>query len=181
MHAFKVYALRTTSTLVIAFAMTSCTPTAKTMEASAQPTPEASPVSTPPQASDSMQTPPPMGKRAAPPPGQVLGPFIGFKGGGEGWRIELFNTNGYDHLTTLTWNNGAKRGEGMLTYQPAADGSLERKVLEGRLNVDGDGKDTLVQLIEDDCTGGDGITHDHKVVVTASGVPPMRGCGDIAL
>jgi hypothetical protein len=181
MPDFNLHTLGATSALVIAFAMTSCAPTAKTTDASAPLTHDASPVSTPPQGSESMQTPPPMGKRAAPPPGQVLGPFIGFKGGGEGWRIELFNTSGLDNRTTLTWDNGAKRGEGMLTYQPAADGSLERKALEGRLNVEGDGKDTSVQLIEDDCTGGDGITHDHTVVVTVSGMAPMRGCGDIAL
>ncbi len=186
MPDFNLHTLGATSALVMAFAMTSCAPTGRTTEASVPSAPDASPVSTPPRESESMQTPPPMGKRAAPPPGEVLGPFIGFKGGGEGWRIELFNTAGLAHRTTLTWDNGANRGEGMLTYQPAANGSLENKVFEGRLDTVGDsaghvGKDTTVQLIEDDCTGGDGITHDHTVVVTVSGMPPMRGCGDIAL
>lgn len=176
----------TAGAMVLAFAITSCAPTARTTDASVPSTPDASPVSTPPQEGESMQTPPPMGKRAAPPAGEVLGPFIGFKGGGEGWRIELFNTSGLAHRTTLTWDSGAKRGEGMLTYQPAGNGSLENKVLEGRLDTVGDsaghvGKDTTVRLIEDDCTGGDGITHDHTVVVTVSGMAPMRGCGDIAL
>ena len=123
MPAFNMHAVRTTSALVVALAMTSCAPTAKMTDVPAPPAPGAPPVSAPPQTSDSMQTPPPMGKRAAPPAGQILGPFIGFKGGGEGWRIELFNTSGLEHRTTLTWDNGAKRGEGMLIYQPAADGS----------------------------------------------------------
>lgn len=187
----NTHLLTTTVVLVVAFATTGCAPTAMTTETVAPPAPDAAATATPSQPSEATQTPqalaePAMGKRAAPPPGQTLGPFIGFKGGGEGWRIELFNTSGVDHRTTLTWNNGAERGEGVLTYQPAADGSLERKTLQGRLGTKGnrsggDGKDTSVQLIEDDCTGGDGITHDHTVVVTLSGMPTMRGCGDIAL
>ena len=176
MHAFKPY-----SALAIAFAIGGCAPVATTTDAGAPPAPDTAVSPTPSPTAAAPQSPPPMGKRAAPPPGEVLSPFIGFKGGGEGWRIELFNTARYDHRTTLTWDNGAQRGEGMLTYQPTPDGSLERKVLEGRLNVAGSGKDTTVELVEDDCTGGDGITHDHTVIVTVSGMRPMRGCGDLAI
>ena len=173
MHAIKTY-----GALAIAFAIGGCAPAAKTTDAAAPSVPDAHTTATPSHAT--VQSPP-MGKRAAPPRGEVLSPFLGFKGGGEGWQIELFNTTGYDHRTTLTWGNGTQRGEGMLTYQPMPDGSLERKTLEGKLKVAGDGKVTTAELVEDDCTGGDGITHDHTVVVTVSGMTPMRGCGDIAI
>lgn len=176
MHALKTY-----SALAIALAIGGCAPAAKTTDADAPPAPDTATHSTRSQTAEAAQSPPPHGKRAAPPPGEVLSPFMGFKGGGEGWRIELFNTERYDHRTTLTWGNGAQRAEGMLTYQPTPDGSLERKVLEGPLNVAGTGKDTIVELVEDDCTGGDGITHDHTVIVTVSGMGPMRGCGDLAI
>ncbi len=175
-----MHALKTCSALAIAFAIGGCAPAAKTTDAGAQPAPDTATPSTPPQTA-AAQSPPPMGKRAAPPPGEVLSPFMGFKGGGEGWRIESFNTERYNHRTTLTWGNVAQGAEGMLVYQPTPDGSLERKVLVGRLNVAGTGKDTTVELVEDDCTGGDGITHDHTVIVTVSGMDPMRGCGDLAI
>ncbi|MDQ3228863.1 MAG: hypothetical protein M3Q13_03895 [Pseudomonadota bacterium] len=74
------------------------------------PAPETATPSTSSQTAAAVQSPPPMGKRAAPPPGEVLSPFMGFKGGGEGWRIESFNTARYDHRTTLTWDTGAQRG-----------------------------------------------------------------------
>lgn len=175
-----MHALQTFTALTIAFASAGCAPAAKTTDAGAPSDPVTAMPSTPPPTAGAAQSPP-MGKRAAPPPGEVLSPIMGFKGGGEGWRIELFSTERYDHRTTLTWGNDAQRGEGMLTYQPTPDGSLERKVLTGRLNVAGDGRETTVELVEDDCTGGDGITHDHTVIVTVSGMGPMRGCGDIAI
>lgn len=173
-----MHAITTTSALAIAFAIGACAPAAKTTETVA---PSLATSATSSETAEPAQAPPPMGKRAAPPPGESLSPIMAFKGGGEGWRIELLNTERYDHRTTLTWDNGAQRGEGTLTWQPAPDGSLERKVLAGRLNAAGDGKDATVELIEDDCTGGDGITHDHTVIVTVSGMAPMRGCGDIAI
>lgn len=171
-----MHAITTTSALAIAFAISACAPAAKTTETGAP----ADTPSTTSQAPEAARTPPPMGKRAAPQAGERVSPVIAFKGGGEGWRIELVNTDGYDHHATLAWNNG-QRGEGVLTYQPAPDGSLQRKVLGGRLNAGGDGKDTTVELVENDCTGGDGITHDHTVTVTVSGMAPMRGCGDQAI
>ncbi len=176
-----MHALKTSGALTIALAIGGCAPVAKTTDAGAPPAPRTGTPSTPAQAATAEQSPPPMGKRAAPPPGEVLSPFMGFKGGGEGWRIESFNSQRYDHRTTLTWDNGEQRAEGVLTYRPTPDGSLERKALAGRLNVAGSGKDTTVELVEDDCTGGDGITHDHTLIVTVSGMQPMRGCADLAI
>ncbi len=172
-----MHVIKTTSALAIVFAIGGCAPAAKTSDAAA---PSESAVDSPATPIRTGSAPPPMGKRAAAQPGERVSPVIAFKGAGEGWRIEFINTDGYDHRATLTWNN-SQRGEGVLTYQPAPDGSLQRKVLEGRLNVGGDNKDTTLELLENDCTGGDGITHDHSVTVTVSGMVPMRGCGDQAI
>ena len=175
MHAVKPH-------IAIAFACAigGCAPVATQPGVDTSPADTTSPP-TPPPAAAAAQSSSPKGKRAAPAPGEVLSPIMGFKGGGDGWRVELFNTAGYEHRVTLTWDNGAQRGAGVVIYQPTRDGSLERKVLEGRLGVAGNDRTITVQLVEDDCTGGDGITHDHTVIVTVDGMAPLRGCGEIAI
>lgn len=179
-----MHSLTTTSALAIACAISGCAPTSKTTESEAPPAPSsaaAQATSASPPEAESAPAPQPMGKRAAPQPGELVSPVIAARGGGKGWEIRISNTGGYDHRVVLTWGNSGKRGEGMAAFQPSADDSNARIVLRGTLDAEDGGKAMTVELLKQACPGDDGTAHEHSIHVTVSGMPPLHGCGDLAI
>lgn len=177
-----MHALTTVGTLVLALAVNGCAPAAKTTEPQAPSAPtqaDAKPMTATPSAPAAAAQP--MGKRAAPRPGELVSPIIAARGGGDGWEIRIGNSGGYDHRVELTWDDGGKRGEGSLTFQPSADASSARMRLRGTLNADGVDKGMTVELIQQACSGDDGVAHEHALTVTVEGMAPLRGCGDLAI
>ncbi|MDQ3039798.1 MAG: hypothetical protein M3R16_08380 [Pseudomonadota bacterium] len=178
--------LTTAGGFAIAFAMTGCAPAAKTTDAAAPPA--ATAVATQATGTNSnaagtqaAPAPRPMGKRAAPRPGERISPVIAARGGGRGWDIQISNTDGYDHDVVLSWNDGRKHGQGHAVYQPAVDGATARIELRGTLAAQGGGKAMTIELREQACSGDDGIAHLHGITVSVSGMPPLRGCADLAI
>ena len=112
---------------------------------------------------------------------RTVSPVIAARGGGKEWDINISNAGAYDHRVVLTWDNDRKTGEGMAVYQPSTDGSKARIVLRGTLGAEGGDKDMAIELLEQDCTGDDGVAHEHGINVTISGMPPMHGCADLAI
>ena len=170
---------RTTSALAIAVAISGCAPAAKTTESEAPPAPSSVAVqavaANPP--ADPVPAAQPMGKRAAPQPGELVSPVIAARGGGTGWEIRISNTGGYDHRVVLSWDTGGQRGEGTLRFQPSAAASNARIVLRGTL----DSKVIDVELLKQPCASEDRVAHEHAINVVVSGMPPLRGCGDLAI
>lgn len=117
-----------------------------------------------------------MGKRAAPLAGERVSPIIAARGGGNGWNIAIENAGGYDHDVELGWDNGT-RDAGTLAFQPTSGGSSAPIVLRGTI----DAKALTVELLRQACRDGDGVAHEHALVVTIAGRAPMRGCADLAI
>lgn len=177
-----MHALTTISALAIAFAMSGCAPAAKTTESetppASSPVTAQTTVATSPQAGPA-PAPQPMGKRAAPQPGELVSPIIAARGGGTGWEIRISNTGGYEHRVELT--RDGKHGQGTLKFQPSVEASNARIVLRGALDAAAGGSDITVELLEQACTGDDGVAHEHALIVTVEGMASLRGCGDLAI
>ncbi|MGJ7904200.1 hypothetical protein [Lysobacter sp. 1R34A] len=123
----------------------------------------------------------PMGKIGADQVGKVS-PVPAFKGYGEHWGIDIQASGGMAHKVELTWGSGSERASGTVDYKgPPADAANSSIVLSGELATKAGAKPMVVEISRKDCTDDGDRPHAHSVQVTVEGLPPMRGCGDLAV
>jgi len=117
-----------------------------------------------------------MGKRAAPQPGEAVSPIIAARGGGQGWEIQISNTDGYAHRVELIRDHGPPGG-GVAIFQPSGDASNAHMLLRGTIGA----QELSIELLRQSCTSDNGVAHEHALIVTVGVMSPMRGCGDLAI
>jgi hypothetical protein len=120
----------------------------------------------------------PLGKRAAPRPGEAISPVIAFRGAGADWRLQIENTGGLAHSVDLRWDGDRERANGSLRYEgtAAVDAPI---VLVGALQTASGARAMRVDITAGLCRDAAGAGT-HAVRITVAGLAPMRGCGDLA-
>lgn len=122
--------------------------------------------------------PGPAGKMPAGSSGQ-MSPVPAFKGGGNGWSINIASAGSMNHDVQLVVGDIASPGNLRYSGQPAgAPDSLI--VLGGELRQAQGSKPMTVEIKRQSCPGSDGRERLYSVQVSVEGMEQLRGCGDLA-